>query len=49
MTKLILSRAQRTAIENPAIEAEETMNSVLKTVDLSSRWSRILSVNCGFE
>lgn len=45
----MMTRAQRLAIENAAIEAEQTMNPLLKTVDMVNRWSRILSVNCGFE
>lgn len=49
MSNLILTRPQRLAIEHPAIEAEQTTNPILKTVDFSSRWSRILSLNCGFE
>lgn len=40
---------QLRAMENPAVEAHETMNSVLRTLDLANRWSRILSINCGFE
>lgn len=46
---MIFSRQQRLAIELPAIEAEDTLNPLLRTVDFHSRWSRILSVNCGFE
>lgn len=49
MSKLSLRPWQRIALEQPAIEAEDTMNPVLHAVDMASLWSRILSVNCGFE
>lgn len=48
-SELFFRRHHRLAIENAAVEAEETMNPVLRVVDELNRWSRILSVNCGFE
>jgi hypothetical protein len=50
MDEVLLSRPyQRTAMEHPAIEAEDTLHPALRTLDLLNRWSRILSINCGFE
>lgn len=36
-------------MDHVAIEAEETGNPALKVVDFHNRWSRILSLNAGFE
>lgn len=47
--RVILSKAQLAAMEHVAVEAEETQNDALKVVDWHSRWSRILSLNAGFE
>jgi hypothetical protein len=49
MSELLMQKWQRIAIRNPAVEAEETMNPLLRTLDLHNRWSRIVSVNCGME